>query len=211
MDFSALSDGMKRLIASAVLLSATIVAPALFVGMSSAALAADTLTVDWPENDMYGYVAGMSYFIKWTPGNAGATVKIELLKAGKRTKWITKKTANDGEYIWTIPRSVKKHSKYKIKITSTKNSTIYDRSDNTFTIYNARNWWKEDFDSTWVIVGIEDDGSGTWENFSVHGNNPHKWRVPSTLVKSAAYKVKITSTKNKKLTDSSDKHFTIKK
>ncbi len=39
----------------------------------------------------------------------------------------------------------------------------------------------------------------------------HAWRVPSTLVKSAAYKIKITSTKNKKLTDSSDKNFTITK
>ena len=39
----------------------------------------------------------------------------------------------------------------------------------------------------------------------------HAWKVPSTLVKSAAYKVKITSTKNKKLNDSSDKHFTITK
>jgi len=84
---------MKRLIASAVLLSATIVAPALFVGMSSTALAAGTLTVDWPEHDIDRYVAGMSYIIKWTPGNAGATVKIELLKAGKRTKWITKKNS----------------------------------------------------------------------------------------------------------------------
>jgi flagellar hook assembly protein FlgD len=39
----------------------------------------------------------------------------------------------------------------------------------------------------------------------------HAWKVPSTLVNSAAYKVKISSTKNKKLTDSSDKHFTITK
>ncbi len=82
---------MKRLVSSAVLLSVTLVATALFIGTSSSALAAGTLTVDWPENDIDRYVAGMSYFIKWTPGNAGATVKIELLKAGKRTKWITKK------------------------------------------------------------------------------------------------------------------------
>ena len=133
---------MKRLIASAVLLSAILVVPALFVGMSSTALAAGTLTVDKPDTN-HRHVAGMTYFIKWTPGNAGATVKIELLKAGKRTKWVTKKTANDGEFIWKIPKSVKKHSKYKIKITSTKNSRIYDQSDDSFTIYNASNWWKE--------------------------------------------------------------------
>ena len=94
---------MKRLIASAVLLSATLVAPALFVGMSSTALAAGTLKVNQP-NDTDYFVAGMTYFIKWKAGNAGTHVKIELLKAGKRTKWVTTKTANDGEYIWTIPK-----------------------------------------------------------------------------------------------------------
>ncbi|HIM04248.1 MAG: hypothetical protein ABGY43_12850 [bacterium] len=62
---------MKRLIASAVLLSATLVATVLFIGTSPSALAAGTLTVDKP-NDNVSYVAGMSYFIKWTPGNAGA-------------------------------------------------------------------------------------------------------------------------------------------
>jgi hypothetical protein len=163
---------MKRLFASMVLLSVTLVAPSLFVGMSSTALAAGTLTVDKP-NDNVSYVAGMSYFIQWTPGNAGATVKIELLKTGKRTKWVTKKTANDGEFIWKIPKSVKKNSKYKIKITSTKNSSIYDQSDNTFIIYNASNWWKESYDDA-VTIGIEDDGSGTWGDFIVHGNTPHK-------------------------------------
>ena len=86
---------MKRLIASAVLLSAIFV-PTLFVDMSSTALAAGTLTVDKPDPNRK-HVAGKTYFIQWTPGNAGATVKIELLKAGKRTKWVTKKTANDGE------------------------------------------------------------------------------------------------------------------
>ena len=124
---------MKRLIASAVLLSVTLVAAAVFIGTSSSALAAGTLTVDKP-NENVTYVAGMAYFIKWTPGNAGATVKIELLKAGKRTKWVTKKTANDGEYIWKIPKSVKKNTKYKIKITSTKNKKLTDSSNNHFTI-----------------------------------------------------------------------------
>ena len=39
----------------------------------------------------------------------------------------------------------------------------------------------------------------------------HAWKVPSTLVNSAAYKIKITSTKNRKLTDSSNNNFTITK
>jgi hypothetical protein len=52
-----------------------------------------------------------------------------------------------------------------------------------------------------------------WKTIAAKTKNDgkHAWRVPSTLVKSAAYKVKITSTKNKKLTDSSNKNFTITK
>ena len=166
---------MKRLFASAVLLSATLVATTLFVGMSSTALAAGTLTVDWPYSNQK-LVAGMSYFIKWSKGNAGTHVKIELLKAGKRTKWITKKTANDGEYNWKIPTSVKKNTKYKIKITSTKNSSIYDQHDDNFTILKASNWWKADFQGEGVWVGIEDDGAGTWNEFGIHGRNPNTSR-----------------------------------
>ena len=75
---------------------------ALLMGVCSTALAAGTLKVDQPDYTIDRYVAGMSYFIKWTPGNAGTHVKIELLKAGKRTKWVTTKTANDGEFIWTM-------------------------------------------------------------------------------------------------------------
>jgi len=164
---------MKRLIASAVLLSAILVVPALFVGMSSTALAAGTLTVEKP----YGsreLVAGFSYFITWSPGNAGATVKIELLKLNKHYKWITKKTGNDGEFIWKIPKSVAKGSKYKIRITSTNKPSITDKSIDLLTIFSASSWWKEDFDDGWATsLGIEDDGGGTWgDHFTVHGNSP---------------------------------------
>ena len=66
---------MKRPIVSAVLLSVTLVATALFIGTSSSALAAGTLKVDQPNNTDY-FVAGMTYFIKWKAGNAGTHVKI---------------------------------------------------------------------------------------------------------------------------------------
>ncbi len=173
---------MKHRSITTTLMGMGFVVMALLMGVSSTALAAGTLTVDKP-NDSVRYVAGMSYFIEWTPGNAGATVKIELLKAGKRTKWVTTKTANDGEFIWKIPKSVKKNSKYKIKITSTKNSSIYDQSDSTFTIYNASNWWKEDFGEILanfdgINLGIEDDGTGTWGEPITSPLNPHnRWNL----------------------------------
>jgi hypothetical protein len=169
---------MKRLFASAVLLSATLVATTLFVGMSPTVLAAGTLTVEKPYDNTSKHtpvrlVAGFSYFITWTPGNAGATVKIELLRLNKRYKWISKKTKNDGEYIWKIPKSVAKGSMYKIRITSSKNSSISDKSNGLLTILRPSRWWKEDF-SKWpsVSLGIEDDGAGTWGNFMSSWDNP---------------------------------------
>ena len=59
----------------AVLMGKGLFVITLLMGVSSTALAAGTLKVDQPNNTDY-YVAGMSYFIKWTPGNAGATVKL---------------------------------------------------------------------------------------------------------------------------------------
>ena len=159
---------MKRLIASAVVLSATLVAPFLFVGMSSTAVAADGLMVERPK---WGreLIGGKTYFIRWITGDGGATVKIALRKAGKHYKWISNKTKNDGEYIWKIPTSVTKSSKYKIRITSVKNPSISDERIDTFTIFKASNWWKEDFDDgDATSLGIEDDGSGSWDDFIVH-------------------------------------------
>ena len=151
---------MKRLIASAVLLSVMFSASFLYLS-STTALAAGTLAVEKPYSSRE-LVAGFSYFITWTPGNAGTTVKIELLKLNKHYKWISKKTGNDGEYIWKIPKSVAKGSKYRIRITSTKKPSISHKSIDLLTIFSASSWWKEDFDDGWATsLGIEDDGAGT--------------------------------------------------
>ena len=72
--------------------------------------------------------------------------------------------------------------------------------------------WKKGKAGTYVKIQLLKKGK-LYRTIAAKTKNDgkHAWRVPSTLVKSAAYKVKITSTKNKKLTDSSDKNFTITK
>jgi hypothetical protein len=77
---------------------------------------------------------GKKYTIKWSKGNAGSYVKIELLKSGKGYKAIHKKTKNDGRHRWKIPASVAVGSQYKIKITSISKKNISDTSDTNFTI-----------------------------------------------------------------------------
>jgi len=181
---------MKRLIANAVLLSATLVATTLFVSTTSTAVAAGGLTVERPK---WGreLIGGKTYFIRWINGGGGATVKIELRKAGKHYKWITKKTKNDGEYIWKIPTSVARSSRYKIRITSTKNPSISDERTDVFTILKATKWWKRRFEGgDAVSIGIEDDGSGSWDDFIVHGNNPHNRYCVDVVNKKAGHPVR---------------------
>ena len=80
------------------------------------------------------WTTGKKYAIKWSKGNGGAHVKIQLLKSSKHSIWISKKTKNDGRYTWMIPDSVSTSTAYKIRITSTSKSTVKDVSSKTFTI-----------------------------------------------------------------------------
>jgi len=92
-----------------------------------------SLKVSTP-NGGESWTTGKSYDLKWSKGNAGANVKIELLKSGKASLTISKKTKNDGKHKWKVPSSVKTGSKYKIRITSSTKKTVTDSSDKNFTI-----------------------------------------------------------------------------
>tara|TARA_Y100001934_G_C12302749_1_gene750795 strand:- start:292 stop:1317 length:1026 start_codon:yes stop_codon:yes gene_type:complete len=95
------------------------------------------LTISYP-NGGEKWKAGTSGIIKWSKGSPGATVKIQLLKGGKHFRWVTKKTANDGRYVWKIPSSVPGASSYQIKIVSLKNKKVFDKSDKTLKISAAK-------------------------------------------------------------------------
>jgi len=95
-----------------------------------------SLKVSTP-NGGESWTTGKSYDLKWSKGNAGANVKIELLKSGKASLTISKKTKNDGKHKWKVPSSVKTGSKYKIRITSSTKKSVTDSSDKNFTITKA--------------------------------------------------------------------------
>ena len=104
-----------------------------FVIPSTPSLSAGTLKVTSP-NGGNKWKTGKRYAIKWSKGNAGTHVKIQLLKSNKHNKWISKKTKNDGKYVWKIPSTVTTGSAYKVKITSTKDKKVFDKSNKNFTI-----------------------------------------------------------------------------
>ncbi|MDZ7616775.1 MAG: Ser-Thr-rich GPI-anchored membrane family protein, partial [Patescibacteria group bacterium] len=73
--------------------------------------------------------------ITWSSdGDAGAHVKIELYKNGAYNRIITASTANNGSFNWTIPADQLVGADYKIRITSTSNSSYSDASDGDFSI-----------------------------------------------------------------------------
>ena len=72
--------------------------------------------------------------------------------------------------------------------------------------------WNKGNVGTYVKIQLFKKGKHyRWITKKTRNDGKHAWRVPSSITTSAAYKIKITSIKNKKLTDSSDKNFTITK
>jgi len=80
---------------------------------------------------------GTTETILWTSGNAGNYVKIELFRNNSFYQTIATSTGNDGTYNWNIPSNYIESDYYKIKISSTSNTTIYDYSTNYFTLSSS--------------------------------------------------------------------------
>ncbi len=83
--------------------------------------------------------AGTTKTITWNyTGDPGYYLRIELLKAGSVLKtlssYVLKGTNGIGSYKWTISSTQASGSDYRIRITSTSNSSLTDTSDNFFTV-----------------------------------------------------------------------------
>ncbi len=82
-------------------------------------------------------IKGKTTSITWKEGNGGKFVTISLLKGGKAYKTVVKKTKNDGDHSWKIPKSIASSSGYKIKVSSFTTKTISDLSNHSFAIEDA--------------------------------------------------------------------------
>ena len=140
-------DGMNRLFGFVL----TVLLGLAFVIPISSSWSAGTLKVTSP-NGGQKWNTDKKYVVKWKKGNAGAFIKIQLLKSNKHYKWISKKTKNDGKHPWKVPASVATGSAYQIKIVSTKNKRVFDKSNKNFTITKTG----DDDDAT----GDDDDATG---------------------------------------------------
>ncbi|MHC4501507.1 MAG: matrixin family metalloprotease, partial [Planctomycetota bacterium] len=123
---------------------------------------------------------GTSHTITWnSSGNPGSYVKIELYKGGVLNSTIKDSTHNDGSYPWPIPSSQIIGSDYKVRITSTSNSSYYDYSDDYFTIIASPSMFMDDFESYAAGSDLHDQGGWKgWGGDSAYGapvSNAHAY------------------------------------
>jgi len=72
--------------------------------------------------------------IKWSGNHESIPVIIDLFKSGVLLINLSDNQENNGSFFWTTPTFFSTSSDYKIRITSSNNSTIYDESNDFFTI-----------------------------------------------------------------------------
>ena len=120
-----------------------------------------SITVTSP-NGGENWAIGSTYDITWTSENAGSSVSIKLYQIGSYYATISSSTPNNGTYIWTISTSYDESDYYKIKITDAANSSVYDYSDDYFTLYLP--------DGTIEGTVILNGGSGNVEDVEVTAN-----------------------------------------
>ena len=167
------------------------------------------LTVTSP-NGGESWQAGTEHAIQWSyTGDPGAAVKIQLLKAGKATKTIATSTSigadGSGSFTWNIPAGLAPATDYKIKVSSTTQTSCQDSSNKVFSIISD--------DALPLTSGKSVNGSvqeGAWKHYKI-----------SAPASSAQFKVTLTNVtgdpellvkKNAKPTshydyDSASKHF----
>ena len=101
-------------------------------GTYTAGGGAPELTLTAP-NGGESILAGNNFQIQWED-DISENISLKLYKAGYFVENITTSTPSDGTYNWTTSLSLEEGSDYKIKITSTSNTSVYDYSDSYFTI-----------------------------------------------------------------------------
>lgn len=216
------------------------------LGYGNACLKAFTLGATGPTISVVSpdggetWAAGTTQTIRWNyTGDPGAQVKIELLKSGAVKSTITAGTpigsGGSGSYTWSIPENQPAGNDYKVRITSTSNSSYTATSFSTFTITgpgitiispNGGERWMagSTYNITWDYTGsvgssvkIELFKNSTVDRIITSGtpigssgSGTYAWTIPENQAPGSDYKVKVTSTSNSSYADIGDNNFTIR-
>ncbi|MCH7772240.1 MAG: hypothetical protein IIA49_14700, partial [Bacteroidetes bacterium] len=165
--------------------------------------------------------------ISWNDNLIG-NVAIQLFKGGSFHSIISTSTASSVSFPWNIPGSLESGSDYKIRISSVADGSVFDFSDENFTIINnnitvtspngGENWLTGSIQTiTWTddIIGdvkIELFKTGVFHSTiisSTTSNGSFVWNLPGSTPFGLDYKIKITSVVDTILFDESNNDFII--
>jgi hypothetical protein len=192
-------------------------------------LFAGDITVSSP-NGGESWLAGSSQTIFWTDNISGDVI-IELHKSGvpdSAFSLISGPTASDGAKNWDLPFDIQSGNDYQVKITSVENPTIFDLSDNNFSIVGFEItvtspnggevlYVGQDYNITWIdnltgSVEIQLFKNGEFHSV-IDASDPSDgiktWSIPPELETGNDYIIKIASLDNSNIYDFSDTTFTL--
>jgi hypothetical protein len=157
---------------------------------------------------------GKSYTIAWKTTKAEA-VRIDLYKADKPVSIISVSEPNTGIFTWTIPHNILPDTSFRVRITSTANSSVSSFShffsitgdsvakfiafdlmeDNNLVIGSSFNiFWQTNIEENVKIELLNNQNSVHLISESAPGNEAFSWFIPSALPTSSFYRFKVSST-----------------
>jgi hypothetical protein len=187
------------------------------------------ITVTSPNggNTLYG---GRTYQINWSSSQVPGNYVLVEYSADSGATWnmIDDNRYNYGNVSWKTPKLYS--TNYLIRVTSKTDPTLYDVSNNVFTVTpqvisvltpnggeslpscgTYRIQWTAQGVENYVRLYYSTDGGNIWyyitEDYIGDNSNYYDWKIPS--VTSSGLKVKVTSSYDENVSDSSDAVFAI--
>jgi membrane protein implicated in regulation of membrane protease activity len=204
---------------------------------SNFTIVAPSISVTSP-NGGESWATGEKHNITWSyVGSAGSNVKIELVKGSATAATIMPSASignnGTGSYTWTLPATLVTGSDYKVRVTSTTNSSLIAMSQGAFTIKGGISitvtspgggetwaagstqniaWSYQGSPGSTVNIQLLNQGvvvSSIKKAASIGsgGSGSYAWTIPK-LISGSSYQVQITSTANAFCTSISN-YFTI--
>ena len=173
------------------------------------------------------WITGEIYTISWDSIGDISFVDIELYYFREIRLIIALETKNDGEYFWAIPSGLEDSMDYQIKVIDSSDSSIYDYSEyfkilsnflpNSIIISSPSNGnsWKTDnsYYISWTSTGaisnvkIELYRDGLFQMIitsETSDDGQYYWSIPTYLISSTQYQIKITDVADNTVFDYSD-------
>ena len=105
------------------------------------------------------WTIGSTQEITWSSTDVSGNVKIEFYQGGSAYQTISSSETNNGSYSWTIPSSYDAGTDYKVRISDVSDASVYDESDNNFTLTGGGTGTVTDIDGNvyqTVIIGNQE-------------------------------------------------------